>query len=205
MKIIQDFIPIGRSNRPQTRLHPRYITVHETDNPNVGANALAHARYVKGSDAIRRAVSWHYTVDDTYIIQHLPHNEVGWHAGKKGNAVSIGIELCVNKDGNFEQTVKNAQWLILKLMNELNIPIDRVVPHRFWTNKNCPRTLLPVFNEFKQGVIRLAKEKEPSPWAKSSWEKAVKANVLDGTNPKDPVTREQLAVILDRLGMLTRS
>lgn len=37
-----------------------------------------------------------------------------------------------------------------------------------------------------------------SPWAKEAWEWAKKAGLLDGTNPKDPVTREQLAAILQK-------
>ena len=47
------------------------------------------------------------------------------------------------------------------------------------------------------------KAKEPvSGWAAASWEKAKKKGIMDGTMPKSPLTREQFAVILDRLGML---
>lgn len=48
-----------------------------------------------------------------------------------------------------------------------------------------------------------AKAKEPvSGWAAVSWEKAKKKGIMDGTMPKSPLTREQFAVILDRLGHL---
>lgn len=202
MQIKQDFIPSSNSNRPQTRITPTYITVHETANTDKGANAEVHARYVKGADARNRSVSWHFTVDDKEIIQHLPTNEKGWHAGTKGNSQSIGIELCVNSDGDFEQTKKNAQWLIRKLMKDHNIPLSRVVTHNHWTGKDCPKNLRPTFNQFKQGVLSVANSNEPSTWAKASWEKAVKANVIDGTNPQETLTREQFAVILDRLGLV---
>ena len=43
---------------------------------------------------------------------------------------------------------------------------------------------------------------QPSPWAKEAWELAVKLGIFDGTNPQGPLTREQAAVILDRLGLL---
>jgi GH25 family lysozyme M1 (1,4-beta-N-acetylmuramidase) len=49
---------------------------------------------------------------------------------------------------------------------------------------------------------------EPSGWAKVSWEKANKRlskdgkPIMDGTWPKEPLTREQLAAVLDRLGLL---
>ncbi len=204
MEIIRDFIPSGNRNRPGTRIVPTHITVHETANTSKGANAEVHARYLKGADARNRSVSWHFTVDDKIIFQHLPTNEMGWHAGARANLVSIGIELCVNSDGDFERTKKNAQWLIRKLMDDLNIPLSRVVTHYDWTKKNCPQNLLPTFEQFKRGVVTVAIDSTPSSWAKDSWEKAMneKNKIFDGTNPKEPVTREQLAVILDRLGLL---
>lgn len=42
----------------------------------------------------------------------------------------------------------------------------------------------------------------PSPWHKEAWEKAAAKGILDGTMPKEPCTREMLAQVLDRLGML---
>ena len=42
----------------------------------------------------------------------------------------------------------------------------------------------------------------PSDWAKASWEKAIKKGILDGSNPHNTLTREQLAVILDRLNLV---
>ena len=43
---------------------------------------------------------------------------------------------------------------------------------------------------------------QPSPWAKEAWELAVKLGIFDGTNPQGNLTREQAAVILNRLGLL---
>lgn len=38
--------------------------------------------------------------------------------------------------------------------------------------------------------------------AATAWEKAKSKGVLDGTRPTDPVTRQELAVVLDRLGLI---
>lgn len=61
----------------------------------------------------------------------------------------------------------------------------------------------------KEGYkVAESKTNETSEFAKISWRKASSAHpktgvlTFDGTNPRDPVTREQLAVILDRLGQL---
>lgn len=39
-------------------------------------------------------------------------------------------------------------------------------------------------------------------WAKEAWEKATAKGVLDGTRPRDAITRQELAVVLDKLGLL---
>ncbi|TSB45334.1 peptidoglycan recognition protein family protein [Alkalicoccobacillus porphyridii] len=149
MNIKMDFLPVSASNRPGRSLTPTYITQHETGNTRAGADAEVHARYIKGADARSRSVSWHYTVDDKQIIQHLPTNEVAWHAGPSGNSQSIGIELCVNSDGDFQKAKENAAWLIQHLMQNLKIPLSRVVTHKHWTGKNCPARLLNEWTEFK--------------------------------------------------------
>jgi len=139
--ITVDYIPTSNSNRPGTSLSgTRHITVHNTANTSPGANARAHANYVKNPST---DVSWHFTVDDREIYQHLPVNEVGWHAGtSSGNAQSVGIEICENSDGNLALATANAQELVAKLMGDLNVPLSRVVTHQFWSGKVCPNRLL---------------------------------------------------------------
>ena len=44
--------------------------------------------------------------------------------------------------------------------------------------------------------------KEPSDWAKEAFEKATAAGIMDGTMPREALTREQFAVILDKLGLI---
>ena len=118
----------------------KYITIHETGNKNNGANALNHAKYINnGSSA-----TWHYTVDDKQIIQHYEDSVQCWHCGDgrgDGNLNSIGIEMCVNSDGNFNKTIDNTIELVKHLMNKHNIPIENVVQHNKWSGKNCPSNI----------------------------------------------------------------
>lgn len=51
-------------------------------------------------------------------------------------------------------------------------------------------------------VIEKIEENEPSKWAKEAWEKAIAKGIFDGTNPKNELTREQAALIIQRLGLL---
>jgi len=145
VQIIQDFIPKGRRNRPGYKLVPKYFTIHDTANPNAGADAKAHARYLKGDSAASIPVSWHFTVDERVIVQHLPLNENGWHASDgangTGNRQSIGIEICENRDGNRAVAEANAAWLVAKLLKDYGLGLDRVKQHYDWSKKDCPRVL----------------------------------------------------------------
>lgn len=155
MEIIQRIIPKSQTKqRPGYYMNPKYITVHNTANTSRGADAEMHARYLLNG-AGGRSASWHFTVDDHSIYQHLPTNENGWHAGDgqgAGNRQSIGIEICENIDGNLEKAIKNAQWLIEKLMKDHGIPKSNVVPHKKWSGKNCPRRLLSRWDSFIAGI-----------------------------------------------------
>ena len=155
-----DLIPEINSNRSGTRITPRFITIHNTDNRNRGADARAHARYVKGEDAQRREVSWHYTVDDKRCIKHLPINEKGWHA-ESGNSKSIGIEICMNEDIDQEAANYRAATLAAILMYDLNISLENVVTHKYWTGKKCPQLLLDNWESFRGEIKNIYDSIEP--------------------------------------------
>ena len=140
-----DYISAGRKNRPGGMNPTDYITIHETGNFAKGADAAAHASWLKGNDAEEERISYHFTVDDRSIFQHLPDNETAYHAGDgaggPGNTTSIGIEICVNEDGDFERAKVNAASLVRLLMAEHGIPLDKVVQHNHWNGKDCPKTI----------------------------------------------------------------
>ncbi|WP_340191392.1 N-acetylmuramoyl-L-alanine amidase [Bacillus amyloliquefaciens] len=183
-EIIQDFIPSGSTNRPGYSMNPLYITVHNTSNTAKGANAASHARFVKNNPST--GVSWHFTVDDTEIYQHLPLNENGWHAGDgnsgTGNRKSIGIEICENSDGDFEKAVTNAQWLIKKIMKEQGISLANVVPHQRWSGKYCPHKLLDRWDSFKAGISGAPSKTVNSPVDKTNGSYVKNTVIADSLN-----------------------
>ncbi|MBT2580286.1 S-layer homology domain-containing protein [Bacillus sp. ISL-8] len=154
-------VPTGNENiRPGYAMKPKYITIHETDNYSVGANARNHAQYLysQATGTTDRSASWHFTVDDKEIYQHLPLNENAWHAGDgaegTGNRESIAIEIAVNQDGDYNKAVENARKLAAYLMGELNIPLENVKKHQFWSGKNCPAIMIRnnAWEPFLQGT-----------------------------------------------------
>ena len=211
--IQRDYIAKGRKNRPGGVNPRRYITVHETGNKAATADAAAHGTYLKSDSAEAGRVSWHYTVDDHAIVQHLPDGETAYHAGDgadgPGNTTSIGIEICVNAGGDFEVAKRNAAALVRLLMGEHGIPLDHVVQHNRWNGKDCPKTIRGTKGGWEAFLVLCGRDKPDqgtgtpaADWAATAWEKAKSKGVLDGTRPTDPVTRQELAVVLDRLNLI---
>lgn len=116
------------------------ITVHETANTSRGADAQAHAN-LQSSGNVRQA-SWHITVDDKRAIRSFPDTVKCWHAGtEKGNATSIGVEICVNSDGNYEKALANAAEVVKILRKKHGLGRGAMKQHEEWSGKNCPTKL----------------------------------------------------------------
>ena len=136
-------IKYNRSNRGGTPI--KYIVVHDTGNPSRGANATAHYNYFNGGD---RSSSADFFVDDTQVLcVNDYYKYYTWHCGdghgKYGitNRNSVGIEFCINVDSDRDKTLARTALLVRELMQELNIPIDRVVRHYDASRKNCPQSM----------------------------------------------------------------
>ena len=136
-------IKFNRSNRGGTPI--KYIVVHDTGNPSRGANATAHYNYFNGGD---RSSSADFFVDDTQVLCVNDYYKFyTWHCGdghgKYGitNRNSVGIEFCINVDSDRDKTLEHTAQLVRELMQELNIPIDRVVRHYDASRKNCPQSM----------------------------------------------------------------
>lgn len=122
------------------------MVIHETDNFRAGANAAAHNAYLL-NNAYTQELSWHYTVDDHEIYHNLPDNEVAYHASDHlkqngGNRNGIGVELCVNEDGDYEQTLQNAELLTATLLKAYGLSIGDVKKHQDFSGKICPARLI---------------------------------------------------------------
>ncbi|MDO5041413.1 MAG: N-acetylmuramoyl-L-alanine amidase [Peptoniphilus sp.] len=138
-----DKLPIGL-NFSKRAGSPKFIVVHDTGNASAGADAKAHFRYFNGK---YRGASAHYFVDDEGVVETVEVANSAWHCGDgRGrygiyNYNSIGVELCVNSDGDWERTKENALGLIRFLMRFYDIPKGNVVRHYDASRKVCPRRM----------------------------------------------------------------
>lgn len=134
-------IESGTEARTGKKRKIKYIVIHETANNSVGATAKSHSEYLSKNN--KTSTSWHYTVDDKEIYHHIPDDEIAHHAAtEKGNLYGIGIELCVNEDGDFEKTFENASKLVAYLLKEYNLTTKSIKTHNEFSGKDCPHNIL---------------------------------------------------------------
>ena len=154
----------------------RAIVAHWTANKSKGANAQRNRDYfgngspgyVKGK-LVNQTASAHYCVDDAMAVQCIPDNELAFHVGasrytefgdklRRGypspNYVSVGFEMCVNKDGDWSKTYKHSATLAAWLLFRHGFNTDRLVRHHDITGKDCPKMFLETekWLEFKSDV-----------------------------------------------------
>ena len=160
------------------------IVMHYT--ANNGATAMNHYNYF--NNLSERYASAHFFVDKVEALCIIPLNEVAYHANdvQKRNAdgsawrgisallpnanyLSIGIELCVEKDGTFHaDTIKRAEDVAVELCKRYGLnPLTDIVRHRDVTYKNCPAPWVSnpsAFETFKKNVsTKKAGDTQPAP------------------------------------------
>ncbi|MGE7989386.1 peptidoglycan recognition protein family protein [Lysinibacillus fusiformis] len=145
---------------------PQYITVHNTANDAPAANEISYM--IENNNQ----VSYHVAVDDKEVIQAIPFNRSAWHCGdgggdkdpsalKKGNRLSIGIEICYSKSGGIRYGVaeENAVQYIVQLLKQYGWGIERVKKHQDWNGKYCPHRILSE-NRWNSFLNRIKKAME---------------------------------------------
>ncbi|MBY0052996.1 N-acetylmuramoyl-L-alanine amidase [Brevibacillus agri] len=194
---ITDMLLTNRNARPGTRITPRGLVIHWTANEGKGANAVANRNYFNKPTT---EASAHYIVDDKQIVRCLPENEMGYHVGAKSykpdalkqlssypNNCTIGIEMCVNSDGDFKAMYRRTVDLAADILKRYGWGVDKIWRHYDITGKNCPAYF--VTDSYARKYTGLS--------AQQAWDKfkvdvqaALRPNPQPAQNPVDKVLVE---------------
>lgn len=96
---------------PMPKEEVRYVTCH-----NTGGRGYSESYATNVANECNKgnaAPTYHFVVDHTKVIQLLPLNINGWHAGDNmgpGNMNSIGIEICQHYDGNIDTAMGKIEY-----------------------------------------------------------------------------------------------
>jgi len=187
MRIIDFFLTLNPFTRSGRRLAVcKGIVFHYVGVPNQKAIDVWKF-FEKTCPADKHYSSAHYIIDLCGDIYHaVPDNEVAWHCGSEKpdpvsgriytdwarkkygfyandpaitspNYCTIGIEMCIDSQGNFTpETLQSAVALGAKLLEEHHLSVDDIGTHKLvvgWKDCPLPWVVNPaLFDEFKDRV-----------------------------------------------------
>ena len=143
------------------------ICIHDTAND---ASAMSEISYMLNNDLY---TSFHYAVDDCRVVQGLPLNRNGFHAGDgangRGNRKAIAIEVCYSKSGGerYLKSRENAAELCAILLKARGWGVNKITKHQDYSGKYCPHRNLDMgWNNFialVQTKLDVLNGKKPTP------------------------------------------
>lgn len=215
MQIIETNLPTNGSFSRRNRTDE--IILHHAEASRASVEEVNRWHLERGWTGI----GYHFYIrKDGRIYRGRPEWAVGAHA-QGHNSRSVGI-CC---EGSFmSETMPKAQFdALVGLVREemAKYPGAKVLRHRDVNSTDCPGVNYPwkallaalspekeetalTYEQFKAFLQRYEKESEgknASAWAAEAWKALTDAGITDGSAPQAALTREQLAVILQRLGL----
>lgn len=159
------YIKPNKFSRPQEKIKDvRKIVIHWT--ANFGGTAMNHYNYFNNLSG--RYASAHLFVDKNEALCIIPLEEITYHANDgifrgipelkpNANYLSIGIEMCVERDGTFHKdTIARSEDVAVELCKIYKLdPLKDIVRHFDVTKKSCPAPWVKnskEFIEFKERV-----------------------------------------------------
>ncbi|MEW6769995.1 MAG: N-acetylmuramoyl-L-alanine amidase [Bacillota bacterium] len=159
---IEDML-LSNINRPRRGIVPRALVIHWTANAAKGADAIANAKYFNrgykqsGGKYLElngrpfNYASAHYIIDDRRIVRCIPEDEMAYHVGARRykpdalkllgsypNATTLGIEMCVNKDGDFGRVYATTVKFSADILKRHGWTTASLWRHYDVTGKLCP-------------------------------------------------------------------
>jgi len=206
-------IVLHHTSSPSVALWREYgneKTIRSIYNGHVEANGWKH-------------IGYHYMIlPDGTIAEGWPVKEQGAHA-REWNPGTIGVSMIGDFDSEFPSSAQIASTatVLRELAARFALDLSKdyrpggpegLAFHRDVSPKTCPGTRI------SKAMVRgwltsttpapeadAEPEEKPavSPWAAEAWAWAKAEGLMDGTRPGDPITRQELAVVLRRLGKAT--
>lgn len=220
MTIWEDkFIRLNNYARSGKKLQGvRKLVLHYT--ANNGGTAINHFNYF--NNLTGRYASAHFFVDKVQALCIIPLTEVAYHCNDvqkrnadgtpwrgvkellpNGNLLSIGVEMCLEKDGSFHpDTIKRTEEVFVELCRRFKLnPLTDIVRHFDITRKNCPAPWVSngqKFIDFKNRVNAKLKGNSTSTPSKPSTPSTSSTPVLGKGDSGEAV--KELQTLLNKHG-----
>ena len=156
------------------KMMPTSITIHETSTgTDLQPAEKNYQRYINMLLKTDNQIGYHFLVEanigeETRIYQFLETMVLTRHTGAPGIIpLSIGIERLVNVNTDMERAIDAQAQLTATLMYLYGIKLENVVPHKFWSGKECPgRLLAGMYGGWEGFIERVKYHFENKNWVK---------------------------------------
>lgn len=205
-----------------------YITIHNTSNDASANNEVSYMINNNNQVSFHFAIDDKEVVQGLPINRNAWHCGDGNGEGNR-KSIGIEICYSKSGGERYKEAEDLSIKFTAQLLKERGWGIDRVRTHKSWTEigvkkgyssyvKNCPHRILDEgrWNQFLnaveaelKGTSTANKPKEPttpttntnlpSDWAAKDWKLAVDNGYFSNENPQSPITREQFAIVINRL------
>lgn len=159
-----------RSTARQTELYNQYLEYKRTSKGNI-------------KSAAKPGTSWHefrLAIDtSTYPVRGMNNAELSKY-GLCKPIKSEGWHIQPIETMGLSGNANRVKWAPVEVEEDM-------------TENDVKRIAREVVKEMLRD-----KDNAPSPWAKEIWDKAKKDGITDGTNPQGYITREEVAIMLER-------
>ena len=160
-----------------------YLSIHHNAGINGGnGGGIVSYAYTKAQAA---SLEWRDELYDALVA----------HTGLKGNRATPKTTA-----NHYVTRYTNCPATLLEL-GFMDSRVDSAVILTDDYAQRCAEAIVKVMVQ-REGLTGKAAIDVADEWAKEAWEKAYNAGVLDGRRPRDGVTRQELAVVLNKLGFL---
>jgi hypothetical protein len=125
----------------------KYLTIHHSAWPHNSMGNEPRLHEMKGWHHKKGwpGLSYHYAImRDGSIYKLNNHNDITWHDGRNNDTLGILVDGYFHPPHNekpSKEQLESLDWLITKLLKDLNLPRNRVKGHRDFGRTACPGDL----------------------------------------------------------------
>jgi hypothetical protein len=158
MKLIEQYLSLGKKARSGVRFQrPVVDIVIHWIGPYPGQSVYSPWYWWEdGPDGKGVEASAHFIVKGADVLQALPLDEVGWHAGDIRNYYSIGVEIIpANTVGEYAQETIETLKDLIRSIREIYPGADLTRHYDGTQKKDCPRFYTPYVENGEEQWIAL--------------------------------------------------
>jgi hypothetical protein len=182
------------------------IAIHHMEHLTAGMDEI-HQWHLARDNGTWKGFGYNFWVDFAgNVFECRGFNQGAGVTSMNSTVISVGFQGHYDKMKEMPQAQYLAGCELINYLKSIVPSIKLVAGHRYWENKSCPGKYFPLEEMIKMAdtISRIKDYDKIADWAKSSVMNVVNEGIMIGDeqgqfNPTAPLTRQEVAVVLDRL------